>query len=556
MKQRLKLLTFLACVSATFLFAAHSISKQVVDGIVKELLWKYAQISAHHDAETLLAPIIKEVNLISELAEHPNVTSWGMNSNDDVYRAVAEETLDRFRWQLKSKNFFIVLDENLAYHYNDVQSVREQDFLRYYLDPASAQDNWYFEQRGSGVEFSVNIARDAHLNLTRVWINHSIVDGGRFLGIVGTGIDTNLLFERFDEHHSHALKTLFVDEGRRVQFSVDSHKFHYPLRDSENTKPTLSDYIPNSDEYSAIETLMQRQKSGEEAEILMVQQESGKAVVAIHYIEALGWYELTFVSIDAMVPSWAATSLYLPLTSLVFLCALMSYLYLVKHWILPVERVSKRLGKLTRFKSVSQNLDEAVDLIEHELNSARTGLEELVTSRTEQIDKLAIFDFITGLHNRRGLERELRAELARSSREQHQFGLIWIDAGLSPRSGGVFDSEKHQNALKAVASCLTKAIREYDVAARWDEGEFLLLVRTDSNKILLQIACRIKQYVEQAQASDSNHSVLVNELSVGGTLIKPNVTMQQALALADSSLYIAKSETKDAIYIHEASNVA
>jgi hypothetical protein len=43
---------------------------------------------------------------------------------------------------------------------------------------------------------------------------------------------------------------------------------------------------------------------------------------------------------------------------------------------------------------------------------------------------------------------------------------------------------------------------------------------------------------------------------VGGTLIKPNVTMQQALALADSSLYIAKSETKDAIYIHQASNAA
>ncbi len=556
MKQRLKLLTFLACISATFLFAAHSISKQVVDGIVKELLWKYAQISAHHDAETLLAPIIKEVNLVRQLAEHPNVTSWGRNSNDEVYRSVAEETLDRFRWQLKSKNFFIVLDENFGYHYNDVQSVRKQSFLRYYLDPTAVQDNWYFEQRDSDVDLSVNIARDAHLNLTRVWINQSIVEDDRFLGIVGTGIDTDLLFERFDEHHSHALKTLFVDEGRRIQFLVDSHKFHYPLRDSENAKPTLGDYISNAEEYSAIETLMQRQKSGEEAEVLMVEQESGKAVVAIHYIEALGWYELTFVSIDAMVPSWVATSLYLPLTAVALLCALMSYLCIVNHWILPVEKVSIRLGKLSRFKSTNQNLDEVVDLIEHELTSARTGLEELVTSRTEQIDKLAIFDFITGLHNRRGLERELRAELARSSREQHQFGLIWIDAGLSPSNGGVFDNEKHQDALKAVASSLTKAIRKYDVAARWDDGEFLLLVRTDSNKILLQIACRIKQYVEQAQARDLNHSYLINQLSVGGTLIKPNVTMQQALALADSSLYIAKSETKDAIYIHEESNAA
>ena len=61
----------------------------------------------------------------------------------------------------------------------------------------------------------------------------------------------------------------------------------------------------------------------------MVQQESGKAVVAIHYIEALGWYELTFVSIDAMVPSWVATSLYLPIDGFGFLGALLSYFYLV-----------------------------------------------------------------------------------------------------------------------------------------------------------------------------------------------------------------------------------
>jgi len=558
MIQRLKLLAFLTFVSVTFLIAAYSASKQVIDEIVEQLVWKYAQVSAHHDAEMLLAPIIKEVDLVKKLSSHPNITSWGMNSHDDVYRAVAEDTLDRYRWQLKSKNFFIVLDENLAYHYNDVQSVRQQSFLRYYLDPTSNQDKWYFDQRERKVDLSVNIAKDAHLGLTRVWINQSIVKDGRFLGIVGTGIDTDLLFERFDDHHSHALKTLFVDEARRIQFSVDAHNYHYPLRDSNNTntKPTLRDFIPDKQEYLTIEALMQQQKVGEEAQVLVVQQEGRKAVVAIQYIEAIGWYELTFVSVDAMVPTWVSATQYLPLIAGLLLCVLLSYRYLLKRWIVPSERLNQRLSGLMQHKVKHQDAREMLDSIERELTLARTRLEELVVSRTKQIDELSVVDVVTGLHNRRGLEIALSEELARASREQYQFGLIWIDVGLSGDGGGQFDVAEHQQALETVAASLTKAIREYDAAARWANDEFLLLIRSDCQDTLSQIACRIKHYLERQNADGQSMTELTENLSIGGTLIKHNLSMQQALALADSSLYIAKSDAKNAIYIHDISNVA
>lgn len=556
MKQRLKLLTFLVIVSVTFLFSAYSVSKQVISGVVEQLLWKYAQISAHHDAETLLAPIIKEVNIVNELASHPNVSSWGFHSDDEVYRAVAEDTLDLYRWRLKSKNFFVVLDQNLAYHYNDVQSVRKQTFLRYHLDPLSPKDQWYFEQKHNGSDLKVNIARDAHLGMTRLWINKRIEKGGQFLGIVGTGIDTELLFSRYNTRYSHALKTMFVDENFRVQFLVDADKLDYPLRDSKRTKPTLGDYISGDKEYASLQTLMQRQKAGEEAELLMVHQEGSQAVVAIHYIEALGWYELTFVNVEDMVPNWVATVLVIPLILVVFFTMLLSYFYIVNRWIEPNERLKYRFMKLIKSDQQPRSTDEMFSLVEHELISARTGMEELVASRTEQLDKNAVIDVVTGLYNRQGLQRELRAELARSSREQFDFGLIWIDAGLASKGNNKFDTSKHQSALEAVAESLTRAIREYDVAARWQDDEFLLLVRTGNNDILQQIANRIKQYLEASQENNESAKEWAGNLSIGGTLIKPNLSMQQALALADSSLYVAKSKSNNAIYIHDVSNAA
>jgi len=556
MTQRLKLLMLIAISSVTFVFAAYTVSKHVIDEVVADLLWKYAQVSARYDAETLLTPIIKEVKLVKQLSTHPNITSWGFHSDDDVYRSVAEDTLEHYRWQFKSKNFFIALDQNLAYHFNDVQSIRRDTFFRHYLDPISIYDKWYFEQKDSQTNLSVNIARDAHLSLTRVWINQSVMKDGQFLGIVGTGIEVSLLFRQLTNHHSDALRTIFVDASRRIQLSFDGGEVAYPLRDSSNLKPRLNEIFSDELDYQAIEALMKRQKMGEEAEVLMVQQGVGRAVVAIQYIEELGWYELTFVSIDEMIPNWVSNYLYFPLAVITALFSLLTYVYLVKYWIVPMEYREQRLAFLARAQSPPQDLslnpfDEYLDKLEEELNHNRNGVDSMVASRTEALDKLTIFDVVTQLHNKRGLERELKLELSRASREQYQFGLIWIDAGIGDTIKNAKQPEQYNSALKLVAEGLHQAIREYDVASRWADGEFLLLVRSGKRETLQHVAQRIKTFIdEQLDSSDADEAQISIDLAIGGTLINPDMSLQQALALADSSLYIAKSHYENAIYIH------
>lgn len=555
MRQRLRLLTIILTGSLVLVIAAFTISKRVLDDVVEGLLWEFAQVSAKHDAD-VLKPIIAQSEVVRQMAKHPNITSWAQHSNDSVYQAVAEDTLEKFRWRLDSKNFFIVLDENLAYHYNDVDSIRSQTFFRHYLDPDAVTDKWFFEQKSSGINLSINIAHDVHLGMTKIWINQTIEKNGRFLGIVGTGIDAKSLLEEFHNSHPSGIETYFVDQQMRIQLVLGADTIHYPLRDSRSRKPLLNSVVSNTRDYEALETLMKLQKTGKEAQVLMVEQGAGKAAVAIYYIESLGWYEVTFVSGEAIVPKSFNTQLYFPLLAITLFIAIVLFGWLVKHWLMPKENCTQRIYRMMKQRpnqkdETPANIEHCLDVLEHELNNSRKELDRLVELRTAALDQLATFDVLTQLHNRRGLEKELSAELARSSREQNQFGLLWIDAGIKVRPDSEQEGEKYQNALVLVADGLQRAIREYDVAARWAEDEFLVLVRCGQTRTLERIAERIKQHVDAHQDNDEQGTHDLIRLSIGGALIQPEMSLQQALALADSALFLAQSN-KSTIYIHAA----
>lgn len=557
MRQRLRLLSIIIAGSLVLVIAAFSISKRVLDSVIEGLLWEFAQVSAKHDAE-VLKPITAQSEIVKQLATHPNITSWAQNSEDSVYLAVAEDTLEQFRWRLASKNFFVALDQNLSYHYNDVNSIRQGTFFRHYLNPDAITDKWFFEQKSSGIDLSVNIAHDVHLGLTKIWINQTIEKNGQFLGILGTGIDFTELIEPFHNSQPTGIETYFIDEQMRIQLVLGVDSVQYPLRDSRSRKPLLSSVISNDKDYQALEKLMKLQKKGQEAQVLMVNQGVGRAAVAIYYIESLGWYEVTFVSIDAIVPTWVNTQLYFPLLAVTLIVAILLFGWLVKHWLVPREYWNQRIYRLVQDNSTGQdgaslNLEQCLDVLEHELQNSRKGLDNLVASRTAMLDELSTFDVLTQIHNRRGLEKELSAELARSSREQYQFGLLWIDAGIKVQSDSGEESHQYQNALQLVARGLQRAIREYDVAARWAEDEFLVLVRCGQTRTLERIAERIKQYVDSHQDSDTIHSHHLIRLSIGGALIQPQMSLQQALALADSSLFLAQSN-QSTIHIHTVSS--
>lgn len=552
MRLKYKLLLFIILVGSIFAVTVYAISKRIINTVVEELVWQYAQIAVQYDAESTLASILEEVELIQRAAEHPNLTSWLDNPHDDVYESVALQTLDKYRWQLKSKNYFVVSDQTLVYSYQGAPDSEVREIKQYVLEPQAVTDRWYFEQRSNQDTLRVNIATDAHMKITKIWINQAIIRDGQFKGLVGTGMDMGLLLDRIQSSRPDALHTLFVDRHEKIQLSLESDSVEFPLRNSRKNKPYLHEVTHSTSDYQTLKTLMVKQRNGEEPSRALVQKGAGYAVVAIEFIEPLDWYKITFVDVERMMPNWAIPFLYTTLVLSSLLISLVSYLVLKRQFVRPIVYWNQRLATLanmtySEFSSAESNVERSLILLEDELQQSRKNMEHLVSERTAALDKLATFDVLTNLLNQRGIERELQAELSRARRERYCFGLIWVEADVVTQTQGEMSTERYHQSLQRVADGLRSVIREYDLAARWGEGEFLVLVRSDDYHVLHKIAGRLKEYVNSGIGVPSEFTVI--NLSVGGALVSPELDQKQALAMADSALYRAKT-LDDRVYIH------
>lgn len=102
---------------------------------------------------------------------------------------------------------------------------------------------------------------------------------------------------------------------------------------------------------------------------------------------------------------------------------------------------------------------------------------------TERLQQQAFIDALTGLLNRRALERDLRREAGRAARHSRRFSLMVIDLdGLKV----VNDTQGHAAGdahLKALAQALRSALRIGDTAYRIGGDEFVVLLpETDEGR--------------------------------------------------------------------------
>ena len=110
--------------------------------------------------------------------------------------------------------------------------------------------------------------------------------------------------------------------------------------------------------------------------------------------------------------------------------------------------------------------------------------------------KLADVDELTGLYNRRYLQKMMNTEIQRSRRYDLTFSVLFIDLDNFKRINDDFDHAMGDSVLKDFSYIISRVIRAEDVAARYGGEEFVILIpQTDSlsAKILYK---RIRDEVE------------------------------------------------------------
>jgi diguanylate cyclase (GGDEF)-like protein/putative nucleotidyltransferase with HDIG domain len=98
------------------------------------------------------------------------------------------------------------------------------------------------------------------------------------------------------------------------------------------------------------------------------------------------------------------------------------------------------------------------------------------STRFEQTQHESHTDALTGLANRRSLDRQFQSGLERASRNQGAVSLIVLDLDRLKEINDTYGHEAGDRALRAVGSVLGSTVHEHDLCARFAGDEFVVLL--------------------------------------------------------------------------------
>ncbi|MDF1504703.1 diguanylate cyclase [Roseisolibacter sp. H3M3-2] len=158
-------------------------------------------------------------------------------------------------------------------------------------------------------------------------------------------------------------------------------------------------------------------------------------------------------------------------------------------------------------------------------------------------------DPLTGLLNRRGLEDAVERRLREAAAAGAPDVLLYLDLdGFKPINDAYGHAEGDE-ALRAVADVLRRAVRAGDAIARLGGDEFAVYAPAgpggDADGDIALLTQRIEHALGAADArADAAGRRYAIRTSIGGTAVRAGDTLASALARADAALYAAKAERK------------
>jgi diguanylate cyclase (GGDEF)-like protein len=168
-----------------------------------------------------------------------------------------------------------------------------------------------------------------------------------------------------------------------------------------------------------------------------------------------------------------------------------------------------------------------------------------VVSKTllfEQAQEQSETDLLTGLANRRGMERRLVAHVTRAERHAGTASVLLFDVDRFKHINDAFGHDAGDRALQAIGGFLQSRLRSYDVCARYAGDEFVVVLgdcdqaEAERRRVDIQNGVATLDFEPQP---GRRQSLAIS----GGTATFPDDgrTADELIAVADQRMYEEKS---------------
>lgn len=172
-------------------------------------------------------------------------------------------------------------------------------------------------------------------------------------------------------------------------------------------------------------------------------------------------------------------------------------------------------------------------------NKEKARLLVQVADAAKAYERLSKEDSLTGLNNRRELDRILAHEFERAVRNGRPLSVALADLDFFKKVNDVYSHAVGDEVLRVVADILKEGCRSIDMVGRYGGEEFVLVLPETEIAVARQICERLRATIEGFEWA-ARHPGQIVTMSFGLATLSDESSYERLVALADSRLYEAK----------------
>jgi diguanylate cyclase (GGDEF)-like protein/PAS domain S-box-containing protein len=163
----------------------------------------------------------------------------------------------------------------------------------------------------------------------------------------------------------------------------------------------------------------------------------------------------------------------------------------------------------------------------------------------KKLERLAVTDHLTGLHNRRYLMVKIKEERLRAKRYGSVFSVAIIDLDRFKEINDRYGHSEGDRVLRTLAGEIQSKVRTTDTVARYGGDEFVIVLPETGKGDALRMAERVRKSIRSDKLPEEYRFVTA---SLGLATFSPGkkeIDEDELLRLADHALYEAKRMGRD-----------
>ena len=195
-----------------------------------------------------------------------------------------------------------------------------------------------------------------------------------------------------------------------------------------------------------------------------------------------------------------------------------------------------------------QSFDSTLEKLQGTLTEMQSRIER-DRKRRKHLEQEAQIDPLTGIANRRVIERYLTREIKRYKRDKTVFSLIFIDIDDFKAINDTYGHRVGDKCLQILVGRMKEVLRAGDLLGRYGGDEFVVFLTETGQKAAQVVANKLSSAISKTCFVYRDAEIVLS-VSIGLTQVEEgDARPEQIIERADSALYEAKNQGKDCIIV-------